>query len=338
MINEVDCFGITNVGMVRQENEDNFFLGHFECGLKINHAGKGFDSNKSFGGSRHGLLMAVADGMGGHAAGEYASELVLKTVCDYLLRELNFFAYRDNAHQVFGNTLRRSVAVAHQALKDDVMANPNRSSMGSTLTMVLVLWPKAYIVHIGDSRCYLLRQQEFNLLTRDHTVGRLRSDLKAGRATAEQAARFENVNWTDIKADDALWNVIAANAEVVTPEIIELDLQGGDSLLLCTDGLLRHMADRQISTMITGAESAEKACGQLIESVNRKGGIDNTTAVLARFPIPAKGLKDICDSESDDQTRETDTLDYLSGKNSPMSNVNDVAATIDYNVDPLAGS
>ncbi len=108
--------------------------------------------------------MAVADGMGGHAAGERASELVLATVSRYLLKELNFFNYRESASVVFGQVLRRSVSIAHQALKDDAAEHPNRSSMGTTLTMVLILWPKAYLVHVGDSRCYLVRQQEMSLL------------------------------------------------------------------------------------------------------------------------------------------------------------------------------
>jgi protein phosphatase len=323
MADTVDSFGMTHVGMVRSSNEDNFFIAELSWSLTCSFVGEGLSFNKDGLCNHKGLLMAVADGMGGHAAGKRASQLALDAIAKFLVDELNRSHLLGSSINEICDVLKRSIFVAHESLIEDAAPSPDKFAMGTTLTMVLVLWPKAYLVHIGDSRCYLFRDHELKQLTRDHTVRQLRSDLAAGMATREQTSMFENVNWLDIKSDDALWNVIAANAESVVPELTQVILRDGDTLLVCSDGLMKHMAERQIANLIDEELSAEETCQKLIAETNNKGGVDNITAILARFPKELKRSREQGNQEAtSEKTAEADTLDFpsLSGQLAARAN------------------
>jgi protein phosphatase len=168
----------------------------------------------------------------------------------------------------------------------EAAANSKLRKMGTTLTMAYVLWPRLYVVHAGDSRCYLLRNRRLARMTKDHTVAQRAVD--EGLMTEEQAK--------DSVFGNTLWNCIGGGSEGVSPDIFHATLQPGDEILLCTDGLTRKLTDRDIRDLLLKAASPDAVADALVAAANHAGGEDNITVVLARVrssgpqdPTPADG-------------------------------------------------
>ena len=136
--------------------------------------------------------------------------------------------------------------------------------------MAMLIWPRTYIVHVGDSRAFYFRKGRLRQLTRDQTTGEYMVDM--GAWTEEQARA----------APLASSLASALGSEELTPAIGLVDLQPGDTLLLCTDGLSKHVSDERIAEVLGGAASAEAACRALVEAALADGGTDNITTVVAR--------------------------------------------------------
>jgi protein phosphatase len=145
--------------------------------------------------------------------------------------------------------------------------------MGTTLTMACVLWPRVYVVHAGDSRCYLHRDGTLGRMTRDHTIAQ--KALDEGILTEEEAKSSVLSN--------TLWNCIGGGAAGVSPDVYHATLCPGDELLLCTDGLTRHLPDAQIATILARSDSPARAVDTLIAAANEAGGADNVTVIVGRM-------------------------------------------------------
>lgn len=141
-----------------------------------------------------------------------------------------------------------------------------------TLTLACLPWPRVYVVHAGDSRCYLHRGGKLFRMTTDHTVAQRAVD--DGVLTEAQAAASGLTN--------TLWNCIGAGTKDVTPDLYHTTFQYGDELLLCTDGLSRRLTDDQIQRILTNATTPENATSALIDAANAAGGNDNITVIVAR--------------------------------------------------------
>jgi protein phosphatase len=167
----------------------------------------------------------------------------------------------------------RSV-LAHQA-----DADPALHGFGTTMTMALSLGRDLFVIHVGDSRAYLLRQQQLHRLTRDHTLAQALADL--GLLAPHQAAtsRLRHV----------LTQALGAQSAYDEPDIHEVTLQDGDCLLLCTDGLTDMVKDDGIAQVLGSSDTAEAACRRLVQEALAAGGKDNVTAVVARYAFPATG-------------------------------------------------
>jgi len=150
-------------------------------------------------------------------------------------------------------------------------ARSGTPQMGTTLTMALVVWPIAYVAHVGDSRCYLQRGGELRRLTTDHTLAQRLAEVSP--EAIDDHSRLHHI----------LWNSLGASEDLPKPEIQKLTLQSGDLLLLCSDGLTKHLTDAQIAEVLAGGSSAPQRCQMLIERANAGGGGDNITAVVASF-------------------------------------------------------
>jgi len=217
------------------------------------------------------LFFAIADGMGGEAAGQRASRIAAQSMLDSLaglpLRRL------ESAPE---DALRSALLRAHLDVLEDGNEDPRRSGMGSTLTAALVLWPRAYLIHSGDSRCYRLRRGTLKLLTSDHTVAELL--VARGQLSPEQArrSRFRNV----------LWNHLGGDARMPQPELASLDLEPGDGLLLASDGLIAPLSEVELAEIASRPVSAHAVCHMLVESAAGRGTRDDATAVFARFGLP----------------------------------------------------
>jgi protein phosphatase len=230
-------------------------------------------------GTSQGKLMLVADGMGGHEAGERASQLAVDSAVTYVLNTMRWcFRLDAKSDQNVREELHALMFHCQRALANEVESLPQRQGMGTTLTMAYILWPHLYVVHVGDSRCYLLRDDKLRQITRDHTLAQL-----AKEAFGETSPGAEEDDGSRPSGINTLWNVISANGDGLSPEIYALELQFGDALLLCTDGLYKHVRHPQLEALMLSDLRSEQICQSMIDQANDDGGTDNITVVVARF-------------------------------------------------------
>lgn len=143
--------------------------------------------------------------------------------------------------------------------------------MGTTLTMALIMWPALYVAHVGDTRCYLYRGGKLARLTTDHTVAE-----QMARASAMPVDPRSHLN-------HVLWNALGASADAPQPEIRRHGLAPSDLILLCSDGLTKHVGDEQIAQCLSTPASAQERCAMLVARANAQGGTDNITVLLAEL-------------------------------------------------------
>lgn len=271
---KIDCYGMTDRGLVRDLNEDQFLVSDLRKSLHVHHTSLGLDNGTHLNGDTQGQLLLVADGLGGHASGERASTLAVDCLAHFAVNAMHWCARLDDCddEQVFAEwqqALRQCDAQVHA----EGDAQPERHGMGTTLTMAYVAWPNAYVLHAGDSRCYLLRDGRLEQVTTDHTLAQKFVD--AGMLSPEQAdhSRFNHV----------LWNAIGGTTDDLTAEAHKLALALGDVLLLCTDGLSKEVDDERIAEILGRPLPAADICQQLVAAANQAGGSDNSTVVVAKF-------------------------------------------------------
>lgn len=243
----------SDVGLVRPHNED--------ASLVVESVFEGDQTPETVG------LFVVADGMGGHQAGEVASALAARVVASYLMQEVYIPYLRQAAHQSdqlsLTEALQQAVEAANQAVHAQVPGS------GTTLTCALVINSRAYLAHVGDSRAYLYYNQELRQITRDHSyVDKL---VELGQISAEAAAVHPQRN--------VLYRAVG-QGEQLEIDIHLLDLPGGSRLLLCSDGLWGMLSDNIIQAVLASAHTPQEACQELIAAANEAGGRDNITAVV----------------------------------------------------------
>jgi PPM family protein phosphatase len=235
-----EAAGATDVGRLRRGNEDNFHLD-----------------------AEHGVFL-VADGMGGHAAGEVASELATQTMAELLTPAVA------SEEPVIPAALRTAVLMAHNRIKSCCEDDPRTRGMGTTLTCcVLSHDGQLHIAHIGDSRLYRLRGGQLEQITHDHTW--VQQEVDAGRLPAEDAS--------DHPLSHILTRVLSDD---VTPavDVFASEAQPGDLLLLCTDGLYNMVPHEGLTTILLESSPLADRVRTLITAANQAGGTDNITALL----------------------------------------------------------
>ncbi len=211
--------------------------------------------------SKGASLLAVADGMGGQNAGEVASGLTVKSVADW---------FKANSFEDFSpQLLEEMFACVNAAVWGHSQDHPDTSGMGTTLTMVLFRESRALVGHIGDSRLYRLRDGKLVQLTNDHSL--VGEQVRMGKISPE-AARVHPTRH--------ILSRVLGSRQFVVPDIFETELQVGDVLLLCSDGLSGMVEDSQIEKLLIGSSIA-KSARNLIAAANRAGGKDNSTVVVA---------------------------------------------------------
>jgi serine/threonine protein phosphatase PrpC len=237
----ISCAGNTDVGVVRSGNEDSFLL---DCS--------------------RGLFI-VADGMGGHAAGEVASEMAVRIIATEL------GTLRGLSDGEAAGRMRSAIRKANAEIFERTLAEHDKRGMGTTTT-VMVLFSKRYMIgQVGDSRAYLLREGDFLQLTKDHSY--VQEQVDAGLLTPEQARTHPYSN--------VITRCVGAN-EDVAPDIYFGNLEQGDQVLLASDGLTGMLEDPQIAGILTEEENPEVAVNKMITDANRRGGLDNITAIVVR--------------------------------------------------------
>ena len=269
----VEAFGLSDTGYVRATNEDHFLIArigrYFECvGTSLPPGDVPTRTDEA------GYALVVADGMGGHAAGELASRLTIREMVRLALALPDWIVRLDKKTE--SEALERSeqrILKAHEAVLEQGRREPAQRGMGSTVTAARNLGRVLQIAHVGDSRAYLLRDGTLTRLTRDHTyVQWLIDNGRLSREAAERAA-----------SRHVLVNAVGGVNDSVYVDVQHLPLANGDRLLLCSDGLNDLVDDDTIRRLLLDAATAEQACRVLVDRALAAGGRDNVTVVVASY-------------------------------------------------------
>jgi PPM family protein phosphatase len=270
----VQSFGLSDPGRVRSNNEDVFVVGELARTLIVRHTNVPQPDETH---SRHrGHVFLVADGVGGHEAGEVASRLCAESVEEFLLNTFRRFA---EAPSIDGASalaeLQAALRRADARLFVETGRHPEWRGMGTTMTLAIATGRKLFVAHAGDSRCYLHSGGVLQQLTTDHTFA-------VDMAHAGLIARSEQAHhpWRHV-----VTNLLGGTQLGVRAEVHLLELHPGDGLLLCTDGLTEKLTDATIATVLTEEPNPEAACRRLVDEANHNGGDDNVTVIVARFGV-----------------------------------------------------
>ncbi|MGH2706779.1 MAG: Stp1/IreP family PP2C-type Ser/Thr phosphatase, partial [Actinomycetota bacterium] len=220
-------------------------------------------------------LFVVADGLGGHLAGEIASRLAIETLS----------ACAGDGHEA----LTEAVKEANRSVHEQAASDPQFHGMGTTLTALLAADSSIQIVHVGDSRAYLFRDDELRRLTQDHTLAERLA--REGKISADEADRHPQRS--------ILERAVGVGPEVEV-DVYAIDILPGDRLLLCTDGLTSMLSDSEIRTVLAEERDPKGAAGRLVAEAVRAGGRDNVTTLVVDYPNRAGTLLDA--SEEADKT------------------------------------
>ena len=237
------AFGMTDVGRRRESNEDDLLI------------------EQDLG------LYAVADGMGGHAAGEIASHLAIETLSEMLRGEGQARALSDA--EGAGAWLRDAMAEANRRIHESIRLHEERRGMGTTVVALLQLGDEAVIGHVGDSRVYLLRRDELHRMTSDHSW--VNEQVKLGLMSDDTAQRHPMRN--------IVTRALGSRPDVAV-DLASAEIQAGDVFILCSDGLNTMLSDDEIHEVaLARRDDPEATCKELIASANRHGGEDNVTVI-----------------------------------------------------------
>ena len=249
---EVKAYGLSHVGRQRQHNEDSYLVA---------------DDAK---------LFLVADGMGGHAAGEIASRIAVDSISEFILHTKEDdgtwpHAY-DEHYKRSTNRLVAAVRMANTRVLEAMRKDARLRGMGTTVVACMADDDTMSFAHVGDSRAYLIRNGELSRITNDHSW--VFEQVQAGMLTEAEAEKHP------------LRNVITralGGALSVSPDASEIEVRKGDVYLLCSDGLTGMVPEEEILRVVTqNSDNLEKGCQELIDTANERGGLDNITAILVR--------------------------------------------------------
>jgi serine/threonine protein phosphatase PrpC len=270
----VDFGGLSHIGRVRSNNEDHFLVARIDRTLRtlITNLPPGAVPDQSVD-SVYGML--VADGLGGHAAGEVASRAAISTLVDLVLATPDIIVRLDDYFTE--QALRRLKERFHRikaVLAEQVRREPHLAGMGTTMTLACSAGDSLLIAHVGDSRAYLMRQGRLLRLTRDQTVAQLLADRGMIAIDEIQTHPLRH----------ALTGALGGRDGPIDVDLSAQRLVDGDQILLCTDGLTDMLPEASIAAMLQQpAESASEVCARLVQAALDAGGRDNVTAVLGRY-------------------------------------------------------
>ena len=249
----IDVAGISDRGLKRDHNEDVWSAPHPDLAPEQIAA--------------KGRLFIVADGVGGHQAGDVASTMAVEIIQQQY--------YADPSPEIVAS-LTAAIQTANEQIEAEASARPARRGMGTTVTAVVLRGDGLTVVNVGDSRTYLIRKGHVRQITHDHTW--VEEQVYTGRLTREEASKHPHRN--------IITRSLGARRDLEI-DVFEEHVRPGDSLLLCSDGLSNMLSDQEIGDLISHAWTAEAAVTELIELTLKRGAPDNVTAVVITIVRPA---------------------------------------------------
>ena len=264
----LDLFGITHPGKVRAENQDHFFIGTVNPQVNVHGTSLAAVERLPLRGQRLATVMLVADGVGGQAAGSEASRIAAEAITTYVSSTLRcYHAAGATDDKLFLDALRAAAVNAHETVSVE-SAIRGDIRMATTLTFGIVVWPWLYVLQVGDSRAYFYCNGKLRQITRDQTMAQDLVDLGAMPKDAAAQSPLAHVLTS------------AMGASETSPDVTRVELHRGDALLLCTDGLTKHVSEERIAERMRARTSAEQVVRALVDDALAGGGTDNVTVLV----------------------------------------------------------
>jgi protein phosphatase len=251
-IEEMDVYGVTDIGKVRKSNQDHFLLCSLQKRMEIHQTSLPDLDQLPVGNQQVAYLAMVADGVGGGAGGEEASRLAIRAITNYVQHSMDCYYQARPNEQDFLNSLTDAAMECHTSVLSEAAEHPEYRGMATTLTLALGVWPYAYVLQVGDSRCYLLIDDRIVQITRDQTMAQDLVDQ--GVMTRSDA---ENTRWAHVLSS-------AIGGSQAAPTITQIDQAWDNVVLLCSDGLTKHVTEALIRDRLIAMKSAKQVCEQLL--------------------------------------------------------------------------
>ena len=268
----VNTFGLTHPGRVRPSNEDQFLIAELTKSMKVLQTS--LPQPKTQDSDERGYLFIVADGMGGHQAGEHASAMAVESIEAFALNTLSwFFLLQGTEEQDVLKEFQAALQQADANVCREAAQHRELAGMGTTVTIAYCVGSRLFVAHVGDSRCYLLHGSELQRLTHDHTL--VAEMISRGTLQPEEAAHH--------RLRHVITNAVGGLDVGVKVECHRIELEADDMLLLCSDGLTEMVPDDRIAAVLQAQHDPRKACECLVAEANEHGGKDNITVIAARF-------------------------------------------------------
>lgn len=277
---EIDVYGLTHQGKVRTENQDHFLICALQKQMVVHLTSLPETDHLMAGPERLAFLAMVADGVGGGAKGGEASRMALEAVTQYVSGSMRcYYAAGSGDDRAFSKALQEAALQSHTELVRRGEESAEYRGMATTLTLFLGVWPRAYLLQVGDSRCYLLRGGELTQITRDQTMAQELVDLGVMTQADASGTRLSHTLSSSI------------GGRQTAPVVTGIDMSWGHVVLLCSDGLTNHVSDKRIRERLRSMTSARQACEDLLQEALEGGGSDNITIIVGRAVSALESLE-----------------------------------------------
>ena len=268
---EIDVFGLTHLGKIRKVNQDHFMICSLRKHMRVQLTSLPHVDELPLEGERLAYMSMVADGVGSGYGGGEASRMAIERIIEYVSHSMQCY-YTADAHKEedFSNALEEAAMEVHASISKLAEADSERRGMATTLTLWIGVWPYAYILQVGDSRCYLFRDGKLTQITRDQTMAQELVDQGVlGKTDAG------NTRWAHVLSS-------AIGGMQHAPVVTRIDQGWHNVGLLCSDGLTKHVSDDQIRDRLDTMTSAKQVCEDLLKDALDDGGSDNISMIVSR--------------------------------------------------------
>ena len=269
---QIDAYGLTHPGKVRETNQDHFMTCSLRKFMHVHHTSLPNVDQLPLEGERLAYLAMVADGVGGGAGGGEASRLAIENIAAYVAHSMRCYYNVDARDEsAFFHALEEAAVQCHASVVERAEEHPSRRGMATTLTVWIGVWPHAYLLQVGDSRCYVYREGELTQISRDQTMAQELVD--DGVLTRSDA---DNTQWAHVLSS-------AIGGSQTAPVVSRMHDVWDTVGLLCSDGLTKHVSDARIKERLSTMTSAQQVCEDLLQDALDDGGTDNVTVVVGRI-------------------------------------------------------
>ena len=267
---EIDVYGLTHAGNVREENQDHFLLSSVHKHVQILSTSLSGRQLSPLGDERVVFLAMVADGVGGGEGGEEASATAVQNALEYVVHSMDCYYRSDSTEATFMAELQKTADACHRAVIARAREEGVEGTMATTLTLWMGVWPWYYLLQVGDSRYYLWREGTLTQVTRDQTIAEELVQKGVFTRAIANRSQFAHVLSSSIGGEQTM------------PVVTRLKADWNNVHLLCSDGLTKHVSDDRIAQRLSTMTSARQCAEQLLQDALDGGGTDNVTIIVGR--------------------------------------------------------